>query len=148
MDMSYERQLYLSGFAQVLTGCVLGVVPSSQWKIPRYALTSHIEFTAHGALLCCFAASWKQLVLSPNLQRTLFVLSNIGTWLPGTAFLVANLLNETTEFTPIINSQIEGKKPELGKTGTALLIVAGLAIIPALAITCYGLLSKPPLLQY
>eukprot|EP01012_Entosiphon_sulcatum_P045085 TRINITY_DN60033_c0_g1_i1.p1 TRINITY_DN60033_c0_g1~~TRINITY_DN60033_c0_g1_i1.p1 ORF type:complete len:153 (+),score=22.91 TRINITY_DN60033_c0_g1_i1:41-499(+) len=140
-----EHLLLVLGVLQVLTGCILGLIPENQWTLYRYAVTAHLEFTANGVLLIALGYVSTKISLPSVLGPVFWLTSVVGTWINGLAFVYGAIYGELTELAPKANSEIgaAARAKLTGQSGqvvTGMLTICGVCIITSLFLALLGLL--------
>lgn len=134
--------LMFLGVLQFTVGCVVGMLPPDKVSWYRGIVMAHLEFTANGVLLIVMGFLVREMQLSKKLFWLWFLLLQAGTWLNGTAGLVAGLTGSSSMQTPYANTV----SPPPAGTGNQFVFAAlagcAITILGALVITLIGLWRK------
>ena len=140
-----RRWVLLIGVAQVLFGCLVGFIPPTAVGWFRGIVMAHIEFTANGVLMTVIGLLTRELELRPGALRTWFTTLTIGTWTNGAAGLVGAFAGQSSPLMPTLNQNFPAPGGANHPIVTGLLLVCGVTIVIALALTVVGLARAPRL---
>lgn len=138
-----ERLRFLAlllGVAQIIAGCVVGLVPPDAVAWYRGMVMAHIQFTANGVLLIVLGLLVRDLQLTQTQFRLWFLSIQAGTWLNGIAGVVAAVLGRSSSQMPNLNAT---NPPPNGMSAAVYvtLLFCGLFILAGLGLTLIGLLQ-------
>jgi hypothetical protein len=134
-----RRVVLILGVAQVLLGCLVGLIPPTAVHWFRGIVMAHIEFTANGVLMTVIGLLARELRLPRGVFHLWFWTLVVGTFANGGAGLVAAFSGQSSKLMPTLNQAF----PPPGGANSALvsdlLLLSGVAIIAALLLTLIGL---------
>jgi hypothetical protein len=133
-----RRWILLIGVAQVLFGCLVGLIPPSAVLWFRGIVMAHIEFTANGVLMIVIGLLTRELRLSPGALRIWFWTLVIGTWTNGSAGLVGAFAGQSSPLMPTLNHAFPAPGGDTNPVVTGLLLCS-ITIIIALLLAVVGL---------
>ncbi len=134
-----RRLTLLLGVAQITVGCLVGLVPPAAVPWFRGLVMAHVEYTGNGMLLVLLALLLPELRLGRTGLRSWFVALQCGTWLNGTAALLAGVVGRSS---PLLSVASAASAPPRGTADTAvttLLVAAAVCVLVGLALTLVGL---------
>lgn len=133
-----RRWILLIGVAQVLFGCLVGLIPPTAVSWFRGIVMAHIEFTANGVLMTVIGLLTRELRLSAGALRIWFWTLVIGTWTNGSAGLVGAFAGQSSPLMPTLNQAFPAPDGDTNPLVTGLLLCS-ITIVIALLLTVVGL---------
>ena len=134
-----RRWVLLIGVAQVLFGCLVGFIPPTAVGWFRGIVMAHIEFTANGVLMIVVGLLAREMRLGPMALKIWFATLVVGTWTNGTAGLIGAFAGQSSRLMPTLNETFPAPGGLDSPIVTGLLVVCGVTIVAALALTLAGL---------
>jgi len=128
------------GVLQITVGCLIGFIPPPAVQWFRGIVMAHIEFTANGVLMVAFGFLVKEMALNRAAWLTWFATLQIGTWTNGGAGLIAAFIGSSSKLMPTLNEKFPPPHSTDNPLVTNTLMVCGITILVALALTLWGLL--------
>lgn len=138
-----RRWVLLIGVTQVLFGCLVGFIPPTAVPWFRGIVMAHIEFTANGVLMTVIGLLARELRLSAVAWRIWFWTLVVGTWTNGAAGLVSAFAGQSSPLMTTLNQKFPPPGGAENPAVTGLLLVCGVTIVIALALTAAGLVRAP-----
>lgn len=135
-----RRWTLIVGVAQVLFGCLVGFIPPTAVGWFRGIVMAHIEFTANGVLMIAIGLLAREMRLGPAALRVWFGTLVVGTWFNGAAGLFGAFAGQSSQLMPTLNQTFPAPGGASNPIVTDLLLVCGVAIVTALALTLVGLI--------
>ena len=143
LKANLRRWTLVLGVIQITVGCLVGFIPPSAVAWFRGIVMAHIEFTANGVLMVALGFLVKELHLSSTAWKVWFATLQIGTWTNGTAGVVAAVAGSTSQLMPTLSEKFPPPHGMDNPVVTNLLLLCGVTVLVALALTIYGLLRSP-----
>ncbi len=134
-----RRWVLMIGVAQVLFGCLVGFVPPTAVGWFRGIVMAHIEFTANGVLMIVVGLLAREMRLGPAALKIWFATLVVGTWTNGGAGLIGAFAAQSSRLMPTLNATFPAPGGLDSPVVTGLLMVCGITIVTALALTLAGL---------
>lgn len=134
-----RRWLLFLGVAQVLFGCLVGLIPPTAVAWYRGIVMAHIEFTANGVLMIVIGLLARELRLSAPALRVWFWTLVIGTWTNGASGVVAAFAGQSSPGMTTINQSFPPPAGVQNQIVDGLLLVCAVTILIALVLTLVGL---------
>ena len=134
-----RRWTLFIGVAQVLFGCLVGLIPPTAVPWFRGIVMAHIEFTANGVLMIVIGLLARELRLGVAALKIWFWTLVIGTWTNGAAGLVGAFAGQSSASMPTLNQSFPPPGGVDNQIVTGLLMVCGVTILCALVLTLAGL---------
>jgi hypothetical protein len=138
-----RQWVLLIGVTQVLFGCLVAFTPPTAVPWFRGIVMAHIEFTANGVLMTVLGLLSRELRLSAGAWRIWFWTLIVGTWTNGAAGLVGAFAGQSSRLMPTLNQSFPAPGGAANPAVTGLLLVCGVTIVIALALTIAGLVRAP-----
>src|SRR5690606_7517519 len=130
-----RRWTLLLGVLQITVGCMVGLIPPTAVQWFRGIVMAHIEFTANGVLMVVFGFLVSELRLGPRQLKAWFVLLQLGTWTNGSAGVAAAFLGASSKLMPTLTEKFPPPNGGESALVTNTLMVCGVTILMALALT-------------
>lgn len=140
LKATLRRVTLLIGVTQVTFGCLVGMIPPPAVPWFRGIVMAHVEYTGNGVLLVVLALLLPEMRLGRAALWAWFVTLQLGTWLNGSAALVAGLSGRSSSFLTVANAASPPPAGSADRVVTSMLVSTGVAILAGLAITLVGLL--------
>jgi hypothetical protein len=140
--MDTQQRLLTLGVAQVLMGCITGIIPPPAVLHYRAIVTAHIEFCVNGTLLAVIGLLIPRMKLSTTMFRLLEVLAVLGTFTNGGAFILSAFTGYGTKLGTTINEKFPPPKGIEGGYSDAItniLMVCAVTMIAACVVALIGL---------
>jgi hypothetical protein len=140
--MDTQQRLLTLGMAQVLMGCITGMIPPSAVLHYRAIVTAHIEFCVNGTLLAVIGLLTPRMKLSSTMFRLMEVFAALGTFSNGGAFIISAFTGYGTKLSTITNEKfppIKGTEGGYSDLITNILIMCTVTVIGACVIALIGL---------
>jgi len=137
---SIRRWTLVLGVAQVTAGCIVGFIPPTAVQWFRGIVMAHIEFTVNGILVIVLGLLVRELRLAPLALSAWFATLQVGAWTNGGAGLLAAFMGSSSNLMPTINEKFPPPHGTDSPVVSGLLLVCGVTILTALALTLVGLL--------
>lgn len=139
LKSTLRRWTIFLGVLQITVGCVVGFIPPPAVAWFRGIVMAHIEFTANGVLMIVLGLLVREMRLGPLALKAWFVTLIIGTWTNGTAGVIAAFTGSTSKLMPTLTEKFPPPQGDNHPLVTATLMVCGVTILIALALTLVGL---------
>jgi hypothetical protein len=139
LKRTLRRWTLLLGVAQVTLGCVVGLLPPTAVPWFRGIVMAHIEFTGNGVLLVVLALLLPEMKLGRASLCLWFGSLQLGTWLNGSAALVAGLGGRSSRLLSVANASSAPPRGTDDPLVTGMLLATGAAVLVGLALTLAGL---------
>lgn len=140
---SQQKRMLIFGIGMVLFGCIIGLVPPPMVQHFRSLVTSHIEFTSNGMLLCIIAFCMPFLNYGSGMKKFIELNAYLGTFFNGFAFLISAVTGFGTALAPTVHEKFpfpHGITGFYSEVVTGCLLLCAVTIILALALTFFGLI--------
>jgi hypothetical protein len=137
-----RQWILIIGVAQVLFGCLVGLIPPTAVSWFRGIVMAHIEFTANGVLMTVIGLLTRELHLGAGALRIWFWTLVVGTWTNGSAGLVGAFAGQSSPLMPTLNQAFPAPGGDTNPVVTGLLLCS-ITIIIALLLTVVGLVRAP-----
>jgi hypothetical protein len=134
-----RRWALLIGVAQVLFGCLVGLIPPTAVSWFRGIVMAHIEFTANGVLMAVLGLLVREMQLAKMALKIWFATLIVGTWTNGAAGLVGAFAGQSSRLMPTLNETFPAPGGADSAAVTGLLLASGVTIVVALGLSVAGL---------
>lgn len=142
LKANLKRWTLFLGVLQITVGCTIGFIPPSSVQWFRGIVMAHIEFTANGVLMVVFGFLLMEMNLSARAFKVWFASLQIGTWMNGTAGVIAAFIGASSPLMPTLNQKFPPPNGTESALVSASLQICGVAVMIALLLTLYGLWRK------
>jgi hypothetical protein len=139
LKCTLRRLTLLLGVAQVTVGCVVGLLPPTAVPWFRGIVMAHVEYTGNGVLLVALALVLPDMRLGRAALWIWFGSLQLGTWLNGSAALVAGLGGRSSRLLTVANAASAPPRGAGDPVVTGMLVATGAAVLVGLALTLAGL---------
>lgn len=140
LKANLKRYALILGVLQITVGCLVGFTPPTAVQWYRGIVMAHLEFTANGVLMIVFGFLVAEMRLSAATFKVWFAALLIGTWLNGTAGVIAAFMGSTSPLMTTLNQKFPPPNGMDNALASGSLMLCGVAIMIALLLTLYGLL--------
>lgn len=144
LKANLRRWTLILGVLQITIGCIVGFTPPPAVAWFRGIVMAHIEFTANGVLMVVLGLLVKELRLPPLALRAWFVTLLIGTWANGAAGVIAAFIGQSSKLMTTLNEKFPPPHGADNPLVTGSLMLCGVMILIALALTLIGLVRAGP----
>jgi len=139
LKANLRRWTLLLGVLQITVGCVVGFIPPPAVAWFRGIVMAHIEFTANGVLMVVLGLLVRELRLGAAALKVWFATLQVGTWANGAAGMMAAFIGASSKLMPTINEKFPPPHGPDHPLVTGTLMLCGVTILVALALTLWGL---------
>lgn len=142
-----RKWMIITGVAQITFGCIVGMIPPTAVAWFRGIVMAHIEYTANGVMLVVFGFLVNELKLGPRALKTWFAMLQIGTWMNGSAGLLAGIIGSSSELLPTLNEKFPAPNGMNHPIVSGMLRTCAVTIMIGLFMTLWGLLANRQVLE-